>query len=136
MKLQNVLFAAVALSLFIFISCSSGDDSSNPPTNQELLTTDKWYNESTSSGSYTACEKNGYIEFKTNGIVTIDSFDDGSGTCESLGATDANYILTSSTTITITLESDMVIATIEAISQDQLTLIVEDETLVFDKTEG
>ena len=137
MKRQHLLLTAMLLSLFVFTSCSNNDDSdgSNQATNKELLISGKWYNESKSPGTYTDCEKNGYVEFKTNGSVIIESFEVGI-TCASLGAVTATYTLTNDVNIELTLGEEMVTAVIQSISSTELTITSDGETLVFDKTPG
>lgn len=121
-------------------SCSNSDDdsTSNSPqqTTKELLTSGKWYYESKTPGSYTPCEKKGNIHFMTDGNMTLNSFDDSSGTCQSLGEVAATYTLTNDVNITITAGPDIIIGTIDDISEDEMTFISNGETLVFDKTEG
>jgi hypothetical protein len=105
-------------------------------TTADFLTSGKWYFQSKTPGSYTSCEKRGYIQFMTNGNLVLESFDDSSGNCESLGQDSATYTLTNNTNITIEFGSDTQSAVIESISEEELTLKIDAETLVFDKTEG
>jgi len=128
-----LLFAVIVL----FFGCGSDDNGdTNEPTNLELLISGKWYNESRTPGSYTDCEKNGYIEFMTNGDAVINSFDDGSGTCQSLGAVTASWTLTNEVDLNLTLGPESVDATIIAISSSEMTVVGNGETIVFDKNPG
>lgn len=125
--------------VLITFSCNKSDDDSSESiqlTTEELLTLGKWYQESKDPGTYTACEKNGYIQFISNGDFVINSYDDNTGSCESLGVTNATYTLTNNMNIIITLGLETLEATIVSISESELTLEADGETLVFDKTEG
>ena len=125
--------------ILITYSCNKSDDDSADliqPTTEELLTSGKWYFESKTPGTYTACEKIGFIQFMINGDVILDSFDDGSGTCESLGEVTATYTLTNNLNLNLVFGSDSQSAVIDSISEDELTLENVNETVVFDKTEG
>lgn len=143
MKTTQKLLIAIILGLFTFASCSKDDDNNDDQqqhqqTTQQLLTSGKWYFESKSTGTYTACEKKGYIQFMTDGSMIINSFDDGSGTCESLGAASATYTLTNNVNLTLVFGSDTQSAVINSISESELTTTNSDtgEINVFDKTEG
>ncbi|MFL0353179.1 lipocalin family protein [Xanthomarina sp. GH4-25] len=142
MKIPKQVFSVIILCLFIITSCSSDDDNSDSqppqPTTIELLTSGKWYFESKTPGMYTSCEKKGYIQFKTNGDLILNSFDDGSGSCESLGAVTAAYTLTSNVNLTLVFGPDSQSAVINSISTNELKVSNSDtgENLVFDKTEG
>ncbi|WP_431136797.1 lipocalin family protein [Psychroserpens mesophilus] len=123
-------------------NCSSDDDSNggemNQLTVQELLVSGKWYNESRTPGTdYSDCEKNGYIEFKADSSFNLESFDDSSGSCESLGINMATYTLSNNRDILIAFESEEIIAVINSISEESLTVTSSSgETLTFDKTQG
>ena len=128
----------ICLVLFTF-SCNKSDDDSSDSvelTTEELLNSGKWYQESNGSGSNTACEKKGYVQFMSNGDFVINSYEDNSGSCESLGTTTATYTLSNNKNIVITFGIETLTATILSISDIELTLETEEETLVFDKTEG
>ena len=132
--------ATVLLTLvYLFaLSCSSDDDSSgdNMPTTSELLTASIWYQESRSPGTLSDCEKNSSFKFNTDNTVTVESFNDNAGPCESEGILNATYVL-NGMTITITLGTDVIIATINSISETELSVTdSEGETVVFDKTQG
>ncbi|MBR9915523.1 MAG: lipocalin family protein [Algicola sp.] len=126
--------------LVVTYNCSSddGDNGSTNPTVQELLVSGKWYNESRSVGSnYSDCEKNGSIAFNNNGQVMVETFDDPSGPCESLGLITATYTLANSSEITIIYGSEVLISNIVTITQESLTIMTSDgESLTFDKTQG
>ena len=132
------------LSIVILtFSCNKGDDDSDSQQQQEqttieLLTSGKWYFESKTPGAYTACEKRGYIQFMENGNLVLNSFDDGSGTCESLGEITATYILTNNRSLTLIFEPDNQSAVIDSISEDEFKITNSNngEKIVFDKTEG
>lgn len=123
----------------ITINCSKKDDDNNPTqkTNKELLTTGKWYQESKSFGTYSACEKKTNIQFKTDDTLKLEAFDENSGSCQSTGIENATYTLTDNTNLTITFGPDTINTVILSISETELTLKNEqNETLIFDKTEG
>ena len=125
--------------ILLAYSCNKSDDDSQSAmqaTTEELLTSGKWYFESKTPGSYTSCEKSGYIHFLANGSITLESFDESSGTCESLGVVMATYTVTNNVNLTIEFGSDVQTAVIDSISEEALTLEIENETLNFDKTEG
>lgn len=137
MKILNRI-CLICLMLLAY-SCNKSDDDSDSATQlttAELLTTGTWYFESKTPGTYTSCEKKGNIQFMVNGNLTLESFDESSGTCESLGQDTATYTLTNNSNLTIVFGSDSQSAVIKAISEDELTLETDEETLVFDKTEG
>ncbi|WP_067146126.1 lipocalin-like domain-containing protein [Pseudotamlana agarivorans] len=134
--LKTICFAC----LIIFAPSCSNDDNgdSSEKTTRELLTTGKWYQESKSPGSFTDCEKNGYVEFMDNGDAIVDIYDDFSGTCESLGAIIAEYTLSNNIKITITFGADVTEINIEEISDDELVLknVNDGEIIRFDRTPG
>ncbi|MDC8001607.1 lipocalin family protein [Aequorivita todarodis] len=136
--LRTFAFACLALVAF---SCSKDDDSSSntpPKTNLELLTSGKWYQESKTPGNYNACEKKTYLLFKTDGTMTLESFDEDSGTCISSGINNGTYTLTNNKNLSITIGPDSINAVILSISESELKVRNDQdtETLVFDKTEG
>ena len=128
----------IGLVLLVYGCSNSDDDSSSSmqATTAELLTSGKWYFQSKTPGTYSSCEKRGYINFMSNGNLIIESFEESSGTCESLGQETATYTVTNDRNLTIVIGSDSQSAVIESISEDKLTLETDDETVVFDKTEG
>jgi len=131
------LLCILTLVLLTF-NCSSDDDSGlNPATVQALLTSGKWYQESRMPGSYTDCEKLSYVQFFNNGNFNLESFIDEEEDCTSLGIIAATYTLANDMTITINFEGDNLPVEIVSISENLLTITTaENETLVFDKTEG
>jgi hypothetical protein len=111
----------------------------NQLTVQELLVSGKWYNEARTPGTdFTNCEKNGYIEFKANGDFNVESFDDSSGPCDSIGLNEATYTLSDNRDIIIVVDSEEINVSISSISQQVLVIITssDGETLTFDKTQG
>lgn len=137
MKLYTTL-SILLLTLTLF-SCSSDDDNNDQlqQSTQELLTSGKWYQESRTPGNYTDCEKMGNIQFMTNNNFIIESFENDGDDCISLEVTTATYTLSENTTLVISFEGDIRSAEIVEISTQELTLLTsENETLVFDKTEG
>ena len=128
----------ICLILLIYGCNKSDDDSSSSmqATTEELLTSGKWYFESKTPGTYTSCEKSGYIQFRINGTLILESFDESSGTCVSLGEIAATYTLTNNRNLTIEFGSDTESAVINSISEEALTLQTDVETLNFDKTKG
>lgn len=123
-------------------NCNSDDDGGDGSqlSNKELLQSGKWYQESKTPGNLSACEKKGFIEFKSNGDFIINSYEDNSGTCTAVGMTTAGYTLTNDVNITIVLGSDSIAAVIKSITSTKLTITTTEEgeasTQVFDKTEG
>ena len=137
MKLFKTL--SILLSTLIIFSCSGDDDnnSQEQQTVQELLTSGKWYQESRTPGSYTDCEKMGYVQFMTNNNFTLENFENNGDDCTSLGLMTATFTLSENTTIEIAFEGDIISTEILEISTQELTLLTsENETLVFDKIEG
>lgn len=125
--------------ILLTYSCNKNDDdssSSMQATTAELLTSGTWYFESKTPGTYTSCEKRGNIRFMANGNLILESFDESSGMCQSLGEVSATYILSNNKNITIEFGSDTQSAVIDSISEEALTLRNDDETIQFDKTEG
>lgn len=130
---------SILLLIVLTFNCSNDDDgnSGEIATVRELLTSGKWYQESRTPGSYTDCEKMGYVQFMTNNIFTLENFGSNGGDCTSLGLNTATYILTENMTIEISFEGEILSTEIIVISTQELTLLTsENETLVFDKTEG
>jgi hypothetical protein len=136
--MKTIKLLGILSILLLAFSCGSDDDNdSTQQTNQQLLTLGKWYQETKTPTNFTACEKNGSVLFNTNGDITIESFGDGSGTCESLGAETATYTLTNNVDITIIFGSETLNAVINGISTNALSITNDDgEVLTFDKTQG
>ncbi|MEZ4778710.1 MAG: lipocalin family protein [Flavobacteriaceae bacterium] len=139
--MKSLQILSITLLLFCFGCNKNNDDDDNQSqqqTNQQLLVSGKWYFQSKTPGSYTECEKKGYIQFMNNGTFNIDVFDDSSGSCESLGAVTANYILSNGVNLTLMLGDESQSAVIDSISESQLTITnsTEGEVILFDKTEG
>jgi len=128
------LFTMLCVVTLIY-SCSSDDDSSSEPTTLELLTTGKWYTESKTQGSYSACDKNSYFDFKTNGNVSFEVFDDSSGLCVLSASIMTTYTL-DGVNIDIDLTQDSLIGVID-ITSDILTVTTSDgDSITFDKIQG
>lgn len=126
--------------LIITFNCSSDDDSSGSQpaemTTAEKLTNGKWYQESRTPGSFTDCEKNVSFNFKANGTVSVESFDDTSGMCESGGLLSATYSLNGNN-LTIDFNGDIIMATINNITSSTMTITdSEGDVIIFDKTQG
>ena len=127
--------------LIIAYNCSSDDsneEDTNQPTVQELLVSGKWYNQSRTPGAnYTDCEKNGYIEFNADGSFKLESFDDSSGLCESLGLNMATYVLSNNRDILISFGTEEFSVIINSITQGILEVTSSDgETLTFNKSQS
>lgn len=125
----------------LFSACSSDDDNSGGMQGDidvlSVLTSGKWYQETITPGSFTDCEKNTSIEFATNGIVTIDTYDDQMGPCESLGAEAGSYTLTNNRDLLITSDVIVISVVIDSITEELLTITTTDgEILTFDKVQG
>jgi hypothetical protein len=132
--LKSFLILTLALVAF---GCNSNDDSDGEgPTNLELLTSGKWYQESSTSETYDNCEKMTYVEFTTGGSVTLNSFFDNAGTCESPGPVSGTYTLQNDVDIHIEIDGENMDAVITSISEDELVVTTDEGTLTFDKTEG
>ncbi|MDT0557089.1 lipocalin family protein [Ichthyenterobacterium sp. W332] len=132
-KLITVFCLSVLLS-----ACSNDDDSSSgdQQTTLELLTSDTWYQESRTPGTFTDCEKNSSFKFNSNNTLNVESFEDDAGTCESTGMVSATYTL-SGDDLTIMLGPDTIMATINSVSETTLSVTDDEgETVVFDKTQG
>ena len=130
------LFSIIVLAM-LALNCSSDDDNSSQATVAELLASGRWYQESRTPGSYTDCEKRSYIQFNSNGSFMLESFEDDGDDCVSLDVMTATYTLTNDVSILITFDGGVLSAEIVSISEDLLTVTSsENETLVFDKTEG
>ncbi len=128
----------VCLAVLTF-SCNKDDDSSETPqtTNLELLTSGKWYQESRTPGTYSTCEKSTYLLFISDGTLKLESFDENSGNCQSNGVLSGTYTLTNNTALKLIFGEDSINAIINSISENELTIKTDqNETLVFDKTEG
>ncbi|WP_298894222.1 lipocalin family protein [uncultured Psychroserpens sp.] len=130
---------SILLVILSFFGCSNDDDNNgngNQPTNRELLTSGKWYNESVTPGSYNDCEKMGYIQFSDNGTFTLESFDLNAGNCESFGINTGAFTLSNNINISVSFEGEIITAVIVTITENSLTITTDEETIVFDKTEG
>ncbi len=129
------------LALLLIVSCNSDDDSSNvfipaSPTIEQLLISGKWYQETKLPIDFTECERSGYIEFFSTLEVTIETFDDNSGNCESTGQMIASYIL-NAPTISITNGADSFSVVINSITVDELRITTDDgDTIIFDRVVG
>lgn len=136
--MKTIKILAIILFSALTFSCSSDDDSSSgdEPTTLELLTTGTWYLESKTPNDFSDCEKNSSFKFNTDNTLNAESFEDGTGTCESDGVVNTTYTLTGDTLVII-FGSDTITATINSIS-DTILNITDDEgdTIVFDKTQG
>jgi len=136
---MKTLKLIILISLFaVTYGCSNDDDSSNnnTPTTLELLTASTWYQESRSPDSLSDCEKNSSFKFNTDNTMTVESYNDNSGPCESEGVLNANYTL-NNMTINISFGTDTIIATINSISSTELSVTDNNgDTIVFDKTQG
>ena len=134
---KSVMLMVLALMIF---ACESDDDGGSGLTNQELLVLGTWYQESSTDpdGDFTACDKNTSYIFTSTNNLNIEVFDDGSGTCESLGTINATYSLANDVDLTINLPGDPgLLATIIEISET--ILVVEDDQgirITLDKTQG
>ena len=133
------ILQVVIISILTF-SCSSDDDSSSgggdTATTAELLTSSTWYQESRTPGNFTDCEKNTSVKFNTNNTVIVETFSEDTGTCESQGADSAAYVL-NGMSLTITIGTEVITATINSISQSSLNITDnQGDTIVFDKTQG
>lgn len=123
--------------LFMAFSCSSSDDdSSDTSSTENLLTSGKWYLEFKTPDDFSACEKNGSLQFNDDGSVLQENFEENSGTCEGADTAMATYTISGSSLV-ITFGSDVISATINSISASELSLTDSNgDTIVLDKTQG
>ncbi|WP_299335808.1 lipocalin family protein [uncultured Psychroserpens sp.] len=137
--MKTFIKLSVSITLLFAFGCSNNDDgNSNDGGEQstlELLVSGRWYQESKTPGSFSTCEKSSYIEFSNETDIALHFYNDDSGPCESEGVVNANYNL-SGNTLEINVPDGTVTANIVSISEDELIVTAEDETVVFDKTEG
>ncbi len=122
--------------IFNLCSCNSDDDGSSNGDTEDLLTDSTWYQESRSPEAFSDCEKNGSFKFNNDNTLDIESFNDDSGTCESLETISVAYEL-SSMMLTIPIDSEIITATINSISESSLSVTdSEGDTIIFDKIQG
>jgi hypothetical protein len=136
MKTIQSLFCICTLLCLISCSSSETDDSDEVLSTQELLTSGKWYQESQSPGSFSPCEKNTSFQFNTDGSVIIEGYNETSGSCQLENTLTASYTL-SGLSLTVSLGSETISATVENISTTELTLSESTGAMtVFDKIKG
>lgn len=139
---MKVLKKLGIVSLVLLISACSSDDDGNGGMQggidvSALLTSGKWYQESITPGSFTDCEKNTSVEFTENGDVFIESFDDNTGACESLGIESGTFTLTNDRDVVITSNVIIINIVIDAITAELLIVRTSDgDTITFDKVQG
>ena len=127
------LLAVIAL----FFGCSSDDNGSDSgPSNLELLFSGKWYQESSSSSTYTACEKQTSFDFMASNALEVEVFDVSSGSCQSLGTNNASYSLTNDVDLVLTITGWTISGTIQSIDSDELVVLSSGETVTFDRNPG
>ena len=138
MNTQKFLLV-LSMSLLV-ITCDSDDDNGDQqqlPT-EVLLVSGKWYFESRTPGSYTDCEKTGYVQFMENGTFMLENFEDDADTCMSNGVFTGSYTLTNGVNLTLIAGTESQSAVINSITQTELkiTNASDGEQIVFDKSEG
>ena len=65
---------SLAFLFLLTLNCSSDDDNNDDGQQLsmiELLNTGRWYQESKTPGSFTACEKKTYLEFSNGNVDTF-----------------------------------------------------------------
>ncbi len=135
--MKTIKMLCLFSGLVLITACNSDDDATTVvPTNQELLISGKWYQESSTESTYTDCEKNSSFNFLDTTNLSVEPFDDSSGTCQSLGATEATYSLTNDVNLVLTIPGTTVNATIQSITASELVLLSNGGTIVLDKTAG
>ncbi|MEO9513107.1 MAG: lipocalin family protein [Flavobacteriaceae bacterium] len=124
--------------LFLSFACSDNnddDDLTEMQKTENLLTSGKWYLESKTPNDFSACEKNGSLQFNDDGSIVQEDFEENSGICEADTVT-ATYTLNGSTLV-ITFGSETVSATINSISESELSLTDSSgDIILLDKTQG
>lgn len=65
--------------------------------------------------------------------LEVDVFDDSSGSCQSLGITNASYSLTNDVDLVLTIPGLTISATIQSIDSDELVVLSSGETVTFDR---
>lgn len=124
--------------LFLSFACSDNNDDDNLSETQKtenLLTSGKWYLESKTPNDFSACEKNGSLQFNDDGSIVQEDFEENSGICEADTVT-AIYTLNGSTLV-ITFGSETVSATINSISESELSLTDSSgDIILLDRTQG
>jgi hypothetical protein len=136
--MKTYKYFAISLLTLLVLSCSSDDDNGNNDpqlSTLELLNSGRWYLESKTPGSFSACEKSGYLEFSNNTDIALNFFDDQSGPCESTGVVNGTFTL-SNNNLVINASGEVISVTIDAISENELTVTSSTETIVLDKIEG
>lgn len=129
---------SIVIAALLVIACSNNDDNdhnNDGQTTLELLVSGRWYQESKSPGSFSSCEKNSYIEFSNETDIALHFYNEDSGPCESEGVINATYTL-SNNNLVINASGEIISVTIDAISENELIVTSENETIVFDKIEG
>lgn len=125
--------------LFLSFACSDNNDDDNlseTEKTENLLTSGKWYLESKTPNDFSACEKNGSLQFNDDGSIVQENFEENSGTCEVADTTTATYTLSGSSLV-ITFGSEMILATINSISESELSLTDSSgDVIILDRTQG
>ncbi|MGC1471608.1 MAG: hypothetical protein WA775_03360 [Psychroserpens sp.] len=135
-KISFKLITLLTVLTFLF-TCSQDDDVDSNITTLEILTSDKWYFQSKSPGTYTECNRKGFLDFSTDGTVSIRAFDDTSDDCGLEVVFDTTYTL-NGLNIDVEIGSDSIIGIIAYDpSVETITIInSEGDSITFDKIEG
>lgn len=123
MKKLIIAFTFI-LSFSIFLSCSNDDDNTTPTEQPNLINKwnlDKWiYNNVNQTLS--TCEKQGYIQFNSNGTFERKDYYLNGTVCELEGTDNGTYTYNSTTNkITLNFTDPVVGAQIETLNNIQLT---------------
>ncbi|MBD1260094.1 lipocalin family protein [Maribacter polysiphoniae] len=125
--------------LMLSFACSNSDDdndSPETPSTANLLISGKWYLESKTPNDFSACEKNGSLQFHDDGSVEQENYEENSGTCEATDLNSATYTLSGSSLV-ITFGSDTITTTINSITDSELSITDSNgDTIILDKTQG
>lgn len=124
--------------LFLSFACSDNndDDLSETQKTENLLTSGKWYLESKTPNDFSACEKNGSLQFKDDGSVVQEEFSENTGTCELDNSVMATYTLSGSS-LEITFGSEIISATINSVTASELSLTDSSgDIIILDKIQG
>jgi len=124
------------LFVSIFMGCANDDNSLSNPTNEDLLISGKWYQESNSGSTLSDCEKMTSFDFNSENELEVEIFDDSSGPCQSIGTLDGTYSLTNDVNLSVIVPALAFSGTIQSISENRLVINSSGEIIEFDRTAG
>ncbi len=148
MKTLNRTFATrflmllfLGISLTGIFSCNNDDDKSEPST-MELLTSGRWYLQSSTILTVTACDREKYFDFSNDGSLILLVTEMVDGTCTNHPLQNFTFELTTENNIIINqADGESTMLEIASITQNSLVLrqsMTDGGThdLIFDKTAG